>query len=221
MAFSPARVAATLKFSLTTALATLLLLILQPPAFTIAPSLFMLFLVSHDTPYRCLKDLVTCIGFAGVGTAAALCLIAVTGNAPMARVLGLAVFTFLATFFFRASTIPIGALSFGCLSFMVIFLWENQLSAEQVLHLSLWPMGTLSTVAGCALAVDYLLNHKDPVATFQREIKARFDALEHLFFLYATKADDERIQNQAAKVPAIRTRRPGKNECPAGANRRG
>jgi multidrug resistance protein MdtO len=200
MAYSPARLAATLRFALTTALATLLLLVLQPPPYTIAPSLFMLFLASHDTPFNCFKDLVTCLVFAGVGTIAALCLIEATGNAPMARVLGLAVFTFLATFFFRASTVPIAALSFGCLSFMVISLWEIQIPAEQVLHLSLWPMGTLFVVAACAVVVEYLFNRSDPVPILQSEIKARFEALEQLFFLWATKADDRQFQNQSAKV---------------------
>jgi multidrug resistance protein MdtO len=200
MAFSPARLAGTLRFSLTTALATLLLLILQPPPFTIAPSLFILFLVSHDTPFNCFKDVVTCLSSAGIGTAAALCLIAATGNAPLARVLGVAVFTFLATFFFRASTVPIGALVFGSLSFMVISLWENQIPAERVLHLSLWPMGTVSIVAGCAVAVDYLLNRSDPMPILRREMKVRFEALVELFHLYATKADDGRLKSQSSKV---------------------
>jgi len=200
MTYSPARLAGALRFALTAAMATLILLVLQPPPYTIAPSLFMLFLVSHDTPFNCFKDLVTCLVFAGVGTVATLCLIEATGNAPMARVLGLAVFTFLATFFFRASTVPIAALSVGCLSFMVISLWEIQIPAEQVLHLSLWPMGTLFVVAGCAVAVEYLFNRSDPVPILQREIKARFEALEQLFILWATKADDKQFQNQSAKV---------------------
>jgi multidrug resistance protein MdtO len=200
MAYSPARLAGALRFALTVAMATLLLLILQPPPYAIAPSLFMLFLVSHETPFNCFKDLVTCVAFAGVGTVATLCLIATTGNAPMARVLGLAVFTFLSAFFFRTSTVPIAALATGCLSFMVISLWEIQIPAEKVLHLSLWPMGTLSVVAGCAIAVEYLFNRNDPLPILQREIRARFDTLEQLIFLWATKASDKQFQNQSAKV---------------------
>jgi multidrug resistance protein MdtO len=160
----------------------------------------MLFLISHDTPFNCFKDLVYCVGMAGVGTATALCLIAVTGNAPMARVLGLAVCTFVATFFFRASTIPLASLPFGCLTFMVISLWENQFPAEQVLHLSLWPMGTLPVVAGSAVAVDYIFNRSDPAPILQREMKARFEALERLFSLCAAQADSEQLMNQSAKV---------------------
>jgi len=200
MAPVPGRMAGTLRFALTSALATLLLLILRPPVGFIAPSLFMLFLVSHDTPFDCFRDLLTCVSFAALGTASALLLIIATGNHPVARVVGLAVFTFLATFFFRASAIPVGALSFGCLTYMVISLWEYQIRAEKVLHLSLWPLGTLATVAGSAIAVEYLFNRSDPLLAWRREIEARCSALEQLFQLCATHADAQQIEKQSSIV---------------------
>lgn len=200
MAPVPGRMEGSLRFALTTALAALSLLVLQPPVYTIAPSLFMLFLISHDTPFHCFKDLLTCVSAATAGTAAALLLIMATGNAPVARVLGLAVFTFLATFLFRASTFPLAAMSFGCLTYMVISLWENQIRAERVLHLSLWPLGTLTTVAVCATAVDYLFNRSDPLEVLRREIGARCAALEQLFQLCALHGGAERIGQQAAVV---------------------
>ncbi len=200
MAPVPGRMAGTLRFALALALATLLLLILQPPVGFIAPSLFMLFLVSHDTPFHCFKDLLTCICFAVLGTACALLLVIATGNHPVARVLGLALFTFLATFFFRASAMPLAALSFGCLTYMVISLWELPIRAEKVLHLSLWPLGTLATVAGSAIAVEYLFNRSDPLLALQGEIKARCAALEQLLQLCATHAEAKRIEKQSATV---------------------
>ncbi len=200
MAPVPGRMAGTLRFALACALATLLLLILQPPVGFIAPSLFMLFLVSHDTPFDCFRDLLTCISFAALGTACALLLIIATGNHPVARVVGLAVFTFLATFFFRTSAIPLGALSFGCLTYMVISLWEYQIRAEKVLHLSLWPLGTLATVAGSAIAVEYLFNRSDPLLAWRREIEARCCALEQLFQLCAVHADAEQTEKQSSIV---------------------
>jgi hypothetical protein len=83
---------------LASALATLVLVIEQPAVGFIAPSLFMLFLVSHDTPFHCFKDLFTCVSFAALGTASALLLVIATGNHPVARVVGVGVSTFLATF---------------------------------------------------------------------------------------------------------------------------
>lgn len=200
MAPVPGRTAGTLRFALASALATLLLLIIQPAVGFIAPSLFLLFLVSHDTPFHCFKDLFTCVSFAALGTGSALMLIIATGNHPVARVVGVAVFTFLATFFFRASSVPLAPLSFGCLAFMTLNLWEYQIRPERILRLSLWPIGTLAIVALSGTVVDYLFNRSDPLTALQREIKARCAALEQLFHLCATHADAERIEKQSAAV---------------------
>ncbi len=200
MAPVPGRMDGSLRFALASALATLVLVIEQPAVGFIAPSLFMLFLVSHDTPFHCFKDLFTCVSFAALGTASALMLVIATGNHPVARVLGVGVFTFLATFFFRACTLPLAPLSFGCLAFMTISLWENQIRAERVLRLSLWPIGTLATVAACGTAVDYMFNRSDPLLALQREIKARCTALQRLFQICATHADAKQIEKQSAIV---------------------
>jgi len=200
MAPVPGRMAGSLRFALSAALATLLLLILQPPVGFIAPSLFMLFLVSRDTPFDCFRDLLTCVSFAALGTISALLMVIATGNHPVARVVGLAVFTFLATFFFRVSAIPIAPLAFGCLTYMVISLWEYQIRAEKVLHLSLWPLGTLATVAVSAIAVEYLFNRSNPLLTLESEIAARCNALGELFQVLARHADGARIGEQSSIV---------------------
>jgi multidrug resistance protein MdtO len=191
---------ATLRFALASALATLVLVIEQPAVGFIAPSLFMLFLVSHDTPFHCFKDLFTCVSFAALGTGSALLLVIVTGNHPVARVVGVGVFTFLATFFFRASTFPLAPLSFGCLAFMTISLWENQIRAERVLRLSLWPIGTLATVAACGTVLDYMFNRSDPLLALRSEIKARCQALQQLCQFCATHAGPKQIEKQSAIV---------------------
>ena len=200
MAFSEQRMGVSLRLALSIALSALALLILQPPLFAIAPSIYMLFLVPHDTPQRCMGGLIQCLGAALAGTVVALSLIIVTGNHPMARVVGLAVCTFLATYLFRASVLPLASLSFACVAFMVISLWEIQIRAEQVLHLSLWPLGTLSTVALCSLAVEFLLNRKDPLRVLKREMRGRFEAIEQLFILFSTNAGDDQIERQSLKL---------------------
>ena len=198
MAPVPGRMAGSLRFALMSALATLAILILQPSLGPVAPSLFMLFLASHETPRTCLRDLITMLSGAALGTIAALLLIAATGNEPIARVVGLGVYTLLAAFFFRTSAIPAFPMAFGCLAYFVINYWENHLRAEKLLHLSLWPMGTLATVALFATVVEYLFNRRDPLVALRREIKARCAALERFFQLYATRAKAEDIQKQSA-----------------------
>ena len=200
MAPVPGRMAGSLRFALMSALATLLLLILQPPVGFIAPSMFMLFLASHETPQLCLRDILTMLSGAGLGTMAALLLMGATGDHPVARVVGLTVFTFVAAFFFRTSAIPAFPMAFGCLTYMVISLWEYKIRAEQILHLSLWPMGTLATVAFSALVVEFLFNRSDPLVRLRREIKARCAAIDRLLQLLADPAAAEEIDRQSAIV---------------------
>ena len=200
MAPVPGRMAGSLRFALAAALATLLLLIIQPPVGFIAPSMFMMFLLPHDSPHRCFQGCVVLLTGAALGTVSALLLMGATGDHPVARVLGLAVFTFLAAFFSRTSAIPGLPMAFGCLAYMVISLWEYQIRAEKILHLSLWPLGTLATVALSSLVVEFLFNRSDPVATLRREIKARCVAINHLLELVASRAEAGEIETASAVV---------------------
>jgi len=200
MAPVPGRMAGSLRFALAAAVATLLLLILQPPVGFIAPSMFMLFLVSHDSPYECFRDCLTLLGGAALGTAAALLLMGASGDHPVARVVGLAVFTFIAAFFFRTSAIPAFPMAFGCLTYMVISLWEYKIRAERILHLSLWPMGAVATVALSAIVVECLFNRSDPLVRLRREIKARCAALNGLLQLFGARAEAGEIERQSAIV---------------------
>ena len=196
----PGRMTGSLRFALTAALATLLLLIIQPPVGFIAPAMFMLFLLPHDSPHLCFKGCIVLIIGAALGTTSALLLMGATGDHPLARVVGLAVFTFLAAFFTRTSVIPGLPMAFGCLTYMVISLWEYKTRAERILHLSLWPMGTVATVALCAVVVEYLFNRTDPLAGLNRETKARCAALERLFRLFAAREKADEIGRQSAIV---------------------
>jgi len=200
MAPVPGRMAGSLRFALATALAALLLLILQPPVGFIAPSMFMMFLVPRDSPKLCFKACLVLLSGAAVGTIAALVLMGATGDDPVARVVGLAVFTLLAAFFSRTSAIPGLPMSFGCLAFMVISLWEYKIRAEKILHLSLWPMGTLATVALSVVVVEFLFNRSDPVIRLRSEIEARCAAFGGLLHLLATHAEAEEIEKQSAVV---------------------
>lgn len=200
MAPFPGRMAASLRFALAAALATLLLLIIQPPVGFIAPSMFMMFLLPHDSPSQCFKGCVVILTGAALGTMSALLLMGATGDHPVARVLGLAVFTFLAAFFSRTSAIPGLPMAFGCLAYMVISLWEYKIRAEKILHLSLWPMGTLATVALSAVVVEFLFNRSDPLARLRREIKARCVAVDHLLRLCAARAEAGEIEDQCGVV---------------------
>ena len=196
----PGRMAASLRFALSTALATLGMLVLQARPAYISSGLYFLFLISYDTPFDSFKDLLMGIFSAALATTSATLLIIATGNHPMARVVGLAVFTFLATFLFRTSRIPVAGLMIGVFAFTPIALWEKHARAETILHTSMWAVATLVVAALCALAVEYLFNRSDPLVAWRRQIQARCTALERLLQLCETHAGTEQIGEQSALV---------------------
>ncbi|HYA96157.1 MAG TPA: hypothetical protein VEC95_07785, partial [Terriglobales bacterium] len=163
-------------------------------------TLFALVMLSHDTPYDCLKDGVTVLVFAAMGAAAALVPIIVTSNDPMWRVLGIALFTLIATFIYRTSNFPIGGIPFGIVAYMGTAIWERRMPAEKLLHLALWPVGALAVGVGCVVAVDCVFNQSDPARALRQEIGARLRAMEQLLRLHLANADSEQIGKQAALV---------------------
>ena len=200
MAPVPGRMDASLRFALSTALATLAMLILQARPAYISTGLYFLFFASYDTPFDCFNSLLKGMVGAVMGTTSATLLIMITGNHPVARVVGIAVFTFLATFFFRTSVVPVAALMFGVFTFNTISLWERHIRAEAILHNSMWSVATLPIAAFCAVSVQYLFNRSDPLVAWRRQIKDRCAALEELFLLCAKHADAKQVEEQSAIV---------------------
>lgn len=196
----PGRMAVSLRLALSTALATLGMLVLQARPGYISSGLYFLFLVSYDTPFDSFKDLLLGIFSAALATTSATLLIIATGNHPMARVVGLAVFTFLAAFLFRTSRIPVAGLMIGVFAFTPIALWEKHARAETILHTSMWAVATLVVAAFCALVVECLFNRSDPLVAWRRQVQARCTALERLLQLCETHAGPERIREQSAIV---------------------
>lgn len=197
---TPGRMASSLRFALMSALAVLFMLVLQIPVIFIAPALFSLLLVSHDTPRRCVRELVLCQCAAILATAAAIFLLAATGTDPVARVIGVAVFTFLAVFFARTSVIPGLAMAFGCVTYMVISLWDYHMPAERTLHRSLWALSSTATALCAAAIVQYLFNRSDPLAVLHKEIGARCAALGRLFELNAANGGAPALEEQLGVV---------------------
>lgn len=187
-----------LRTALAATIATVLLLALRAPQ--MAPGIYLIFLVSYDSAYLTFQNSIFQLTFECVGVAAALLLVEVTGNDPMARVLGIAIFTFISAFFLRASTRPFAAMNFGIFSILTLSLWESHLPAERLLHLSMWPIATGALAVGCKVAIEYAFTRRDPQRALQQEMDSRLDALERLFRLHAVHAPEEEIEQQALVV---------------------
>jgi multidrug resistance protein MdtO len=192
------RMGGALRTAFATTIATILLLALRAPL--MAPAVYLIFLVSYDAAYLTFQNSVFQLTFQCVGAGAALLLVQVTGNDPMARVLGIALFTFFSAFFLRASTRPAAAMNIGIFSINTLSLWEQHLPAEQLVHLAMWPIGGGALAVGCKIAIEYMFTHRDPQQALQKEMDARLDALEKLFRRYAENAPKEEIEQQVLAV---------------------
>ena len=118
--------------------------------------MYFVFLVGRDSPavsFRSgifiLLTLVACIG-------TVLAVVILTDNDPMARVLGVAVVTFLAGMIMLASTVPALASSFGFIFSTLIALWETHTPAGPLVEQMLYLLGTISLSFGSVLAVEYI-----------------------------------------------------------------
>jgi multidrug resistance protein MdtO len=187
-----------LRTAFAATLATYVLLVLQTPL--IAPGVYLIYLVSYDVPYLTFKTSVLELFYQCVGVALSLMLIAVTGNDPMARVLSVAAFTFLSAFLLRACTVRVAAMNLGIFPILTLSLWELHLPAEQLVHLSMWPIATGAVAVSIKVAIEYIFARRDPNHALQAEMKARLEALQQLFQGFAAGEPAQEMKQRVAKV---------------------
>jgi multidrug resistance protein MdtO len=188
----------SLRTALAATLATLLLLILQAPSMAIG--VFMIFIVSYETPYLTFKRGLVALALQCLGTGCALCLVAVTGNDPMARVIGVAAFAFIAAFVRSTSVSYIQAIDFAIFAIGTLYYFDSTTPAEQSVHLSLWQIAAGAVAISCKIAIEYIFTQRNPFQALQREIDERLRALENLLLAYASDRDAAEMQKQIAKV---------------------
>jgi len=188
----PGRMAGSLRTALAASLALCIMLPLQMPA--IGNGLYMLMLVSYEQPrltlYTGLRELLMQLA----GVMAALLLVEASGNAPIARVLGVAVFTFVCSFIAKAGRAPAIGFPFCVFSATTLSFWELHLPAQTIINMSLWPVASAAVAIACAVAVEHLLHVRDPIERLWQEIDARLEAVEKLLRLYAGAADAGQLE---------------------------
>ena len=195
---APGRMGGSLRTALAATLATLLLLILQAP--TMAIGVFMIFIVSYETPYLTFKRGLVALALQCLGTGSALCLVAVTGNDPMARVIGVAAFAFIAAFVRSTATSYIQATDFAIFAIGTLYYFDSSTPAEQSVHLSLWLIASGAVAISCKIAIEYIFTNRNPFQALQREIDERLVALESLLLSYASDRDAAEMQEKVARV---------------------
>jgi multidrug resistance protein MdtO len=184
--------AGALRTALAATIAAWILLVLQ--AGQIAPGLYLIFLVSYDVSYLTLKHGLQNLIWQSIGVGITLLLIQITNNDPMMRVLGIAGFTFLSAFLLCACTQRVAAMNLGIFPVLTFTLWERHLPAEQLVHLSIWVIGTGALSVGCKVLIEYFFTRRDPCQALEKEMRMRLESVEKFLTLSAQKAPAEEMR---------------------------
>lgn len=188
---TPGRLTSSLRIVLTVVLALTLLHVLQVPFVSIA--LFLVFILARESPAVSLRAALLVVVVAALSVVLELAVVIATDNDPMARLLSVAVFTFLAGVLTQASAFAPLAPTLGLLYCTVIALWETQSPADTIVKTSLFLIGAVSLVLGCCVLIEYLLASRSPVDRLQQELRSRYRALEAMFRAYAKGASKEEL----------------------------
>jgi len=181
MELAPAhgRMAGALRTAMAAMIATAILLYLQLPM--LAPGVYLIYLISYDVPYLTFTRSLQEIASQTFGLFAALALIIVTDNAPMARVLGISAFTFISAFMLRSCTVRSMAINLGIFPVLTLTNWEMHRPPNQLIYLSAGPIFAGAISISCKIIIEYFFTTRDPHRALQLEIRHRLTAIDEHF----------------------------------------
>ena len=198
---TPGRLSSTLRIVLSSVLALVLLLVLQMPF--IAVGLYFIFLIGRDSPSVSLRSSIYSFMTVVAAIVVELAVVIVSDNDPMARILSVAIVTFMAGVVVAGTNYPALGVTWGLIYCTIIELWEHHVPADTNVKNSLLLLGTFSVALACAVGVEYLFGDSDPVKKLQEQRQIRYHALETMFRLYAEGAPPEQRAEAAARVSRL------------------
>jgi multidrug resistance protein MdtO len=175
------RLAGSLRTTLAVAIAVTAAMAFRTPA--AAPGVYLIFLVSYETPYLTFASGLFSLVFQALGVCAALLLVIATDNAPIARVLGTALFSFVCAFLLRTMRRR-GGMDFGVFSLTTLALWDLHQPAEQLVRIAMWPVAVGAIGVLSAVAIEYVFARRDPFYALHKEFEARLLAVENFLLAY-------------------------------------
>jgi multidrug resistance protein MdtO len=198
---TPGRLHSSLRITLATVIALLLILVWQMPFAAIG--LYSIFLIGRESPSASLRLGIASVMTIAVAVAIELAVILLTDNDPIARVLSMAAIAFLAGMVLVGTSLPALGPSWGLIYSIVIAFWESHLPADRLVKNSLWLFATFSLAIGCGVAVEYVFGARSPANRLQEQLRIRYQALERMFSLYAQQAEPEQRFEAATNVSRL------------------
>jgi multidrug resistance protein MdtO len=188
---TPGRLGTTLRIVLATVLTLILVMTLRVPAGAIA--LYFIFLLVRESPAISLRSGVVALLSASAALAVQFAVVIVTDNNPLARLLSVALITFIAGMVMTSITFPTIGVILGFIFCSVIANWEFHRPADALVKGSLWLVASCALGIGCAVFVEYAFGSTNPVKRLEEQLQVRYKALEKFFRSVASDATAEDI----------------------------
>jgi len=197
---TPGRLNSSLRIVLATIIALILMLVWQMPSIYIG--MYFIFLIGRDSPSISFRTGLISLLTVVLSIAVELAVVILSDNDPMARVLSLAIVTFISGVIVASSNFPTLGSTWGLIFCTVIGNWDKHVPADTLVKGSLWLIATLAVAIGSAVLVEYVFGDRDPAKKLEEQRKIRYQALEKMFTTYAETASP--AERSAVAMPVSR-----------------
>jgi multidrug resistance protein MdtO len=199
---TPGRLNSSLRMTLASILVLVLMLVLQMPY--IAYGLYFMFLMGRESPSVSLRTafvLVVTIIFVIV---VEMGVVIGSDNDPMARVLSVAIVTFIGGMILVSTSFPSLGGAIGFIYCVVIGFWEHQAPEDTLVKNSLRLVAAFAIAAVCGVAVEYVFGASSPADRLEEQFRIRYQAMEEMFSLCAQEeVSPKQLFDAAARVSRL------------------
>jgi multidrug resistance protein MdtO len=180
---TPGRLNTSLRMMLASILVLVLMLVLQMPY--MAYGLYFIFLMGRESPSVSLRTAFVLVVSIMLVIPAEMGVVIASDNDPMARVLSVAVMTFIGGMILVSTSLPSLGGAIGFIYCVLIGFWEHQAPEDTLVKNSLRLVAAFAIAAACGVAVEYLFGTRSPADRLEDQFRIRYRALQELFSLCA------------------------------------
>lgn len=172
------------------------MLILQMPY--VAYGLYFVFLIGRESPSVSLRTAFASVVPIVLVIASEMGVVILSDNDPMARVLSVAIATFVGGMILVSTSQPALGSIMGFIYCVVIGFWEHHALEDTLVKNSLRLLAAFAMAAACSVAVEYIFAGRSPADRLEEQFRIRYQALEKMFSLWAQQEDSPTQRFDAA-----------------------
>src|ERR1700682_6035805 len=198
---TPGRLSKTLRMTLASILVLVLMLVLQMPY--IAYGLYFMFLMGRESPSVSLRTAFVLVVIIMLVIVVEMGVVIVSDNDPMARVLSVAIVTFIGGMILVSTSLPSLGGAIGFIYCVVIGFWEHHAPEDTLVKNSLRLLAAFAISAACGVAVEYVFGARSPAERLEDQFRVRYQALEEMFSLCAREVSPKQRFDVAVRVSRL------------------